>query len=264
MTPPDHHCGTSLPYAECGASGACNSTCADCVSFAAETWEDTAEEILSETCAEAVAAGALCDALSSCQTAGSDCIVSAEALADAVADTSGATIAAYICTTQGSPQGVAGDEACVVFDADCDAYDRSEDAANQACEDNGQDVEPSSSQDACEAAGASPSTVGGCVWDVKPPNCEVIIGDGTAANTCAPTDAFAPMIAGYIAQLNMMARVTACTPGDIGCSCDAAEAAAMEAQGNDNQDLSVVSDGCLSCVGMYLPLLVTVSSSSSH
>ena len=146
----------------------------------------------------------------------------------------------------------------------CDAYDRSEEAANQACEDNGQEVEPSSSQDACEAAGASPSTVGGCVWDVKPPNCEVIIGDGTAANTCAPTDAFAPMIAGYIAQLNLMARVTACTPGDIGCSCDAAEAAAMEAQGNDNQDLSVVSDGCLSCVGMYLPLLVTVSSSSSH
>jgi hypothetical protein len=226
----------------------------------AETWEDVAEEMLSETCADAVAAGALCDALSSCQTEGSDCIVSATALADAVADTSGATIAAYICTTQG----VAGDEACVVFDADCDAYDRSEDAANQACEDNGQDVEPSSSQDACEAAGASPSTVGGCVWDVKPPNCEVIIGDGTAANTCAPTDAFAPMIAGYIAQLNMMARVTACTPGDIGCSCDAAEAAAMEAQGNDNQDLSVVSDGCLSCVGMYLPLRVTVSSSSSH
>jgi len=60
-------------------------------------------------------------------------------------------------------------------------------------------------------------------------------------------------VGGHACGMNhsdMMARVVTCTPGDVGCICDATEAAAMAAQGNANQDISALSDACLSCVGM--------------
>ena len=169
------------------------------------------------------------------------CEADATALAAAIADRTGATMALHFCVLQGAGNPLDGDSSA--REAACNAVTSS--CVSSASDEEGDCWISSGSEAECEAA------AGACQWMTEPSKCE------WSGDACVATSAYlaenAEMAAGFDALAALLGGMSECTtPGEGDCSCTDADMAAMAAMSGaeeegDEFDLSALSSGCLSC-----------------